>query len=514
MTTSRKNRSFVSLPHKSQDAPRHQLALAQDDYTSKVCFSAGHRFILNVFSISASLSMVISAEAQAVTPKDIHFERELLITAPEVVDSDNALYPGPWSFGGLMEQLEGADAQKIVGDWLQTWNAKQIINNQEVHARFGIYDKVIRPWQIRDHYKPDGNTPWLPNFANAPFRLLAIVNRMDLCAPEVANTTQDIERLWKLQGRLKEFQKLTLDPLSSQRPLGYGASFCFGAVRQAAPAKKTFGEGRFVFCGVDDKGAPLAGGWTIILEYHLLSADNDPRTWASRWHDLGRFDLKDPAYLDALENVTNAFTAHGNSELSQLRSNEAAFGPGREFRQFSHNAGLHPDLLTETPGPAFAENFSPEQKMLSQFVHERQDLIRYGLDLTPNTIGSTPFLAGNAIIPGDTAGFYWTMNRHVAPEARRLFSLNTCNGCHGSEAGSRTGVHIQPREAGKESLLSDFIRRDGVPLRTTDPESKSLVTYNEMNDRAAILAALLHSSDTSTLDALRPILRERLSRAH
>ena len=34
---------------------------------------------------------------------DVVMDKELLGTAPEGVDSKKAVYPGPWSFGDLME---------------------------------------------------------------------------------------------------------------------------------------------------------------------------------------------------------------------------------------------------------------------------------------------------------------------------------------------------------------------------------------------------------------------------
>src|SRR4029453_10544120 len=93
-------------------------------------------------------------------------------------------------------------------------------------------------------------------------------------------------------------------------------------------------------------------------------------------------------------------------------------------------------------------------------------------------------LAGSACIPADEPDFHWDRGPLVSRDARRIFSLNTCNGCHGGETGCREGLHIRPRAAGSAAQLSEFLRTDGKTHRLNDPDVRgSKVEYQEMVDR-------------------------------
>lgn len=126
----------------------------------------------------------------------------------------------------------------------------------------------------------------------APFKLLAIVNRMDLRAHD-----------------------------------GGQAS--------------TGGEGRFVFGVLGADGKPLpplagdaAGGFTVIFEYELIATRMDQRRdWAMRWAQLGNFPVGSPHYNQALEHLTRRFTDRGaapfkpnGSALNQVRSMNSPSG--------------------------------------------------------------------------------------------------------------------------------------------------------------------------------------------
>jgi hypothetical protein len=471
----------------------------------------------------------------AVKGKDIYPERELMITSPAVVDGPQAKYPEAWSFGGLIERLVGKDeASACVREWLETWTKKEVVNRQEVDPRPAIVEKLIAPWQKRDGYEPDPKKGWEPKLANAPFRLLAIVNRIDLCAPAVAGTMKDVQDHWIAKGREKEFNKLMLAAAGPSTTMGgYGFTGPTNPnVRKGVPGRgnvivtqiteaSSAGEGRLVFGAVDGEGKPLEGGFTVIFEFQLAASNTaDVREWAHRWHELGVLPVTDAAYPAALEKLTRSFTHTKETVLGQLRTSEAVFGPGREFRQFSLSGNrLTPTELSQTPAAVFNRPKSPEQRALAEFLHEQEPLIRSGIHqlpaLLPNARLSTPTLAGSATIPAGADGYYWDPGPVVARDARRIFSLNTCTGCHAGETACAEGLHIHPRAAGTEAALSTFLNRDRTPLRLNDPDSKGLkVQYEEMSDRADILAALLEPKDRATMNALHPILRARLARTH
>ena len=379
---------------------------------------------------------------------------------------------------------------------------------------------MIRPWQQRDGYDSSSGQAWVPNLAYAPFRLLAIVNRMDLCAPRVANTLRDVQNVWRLRGREADFLKL-LGQASG------GSSFSsissYGTFSNNFADSSSAGEGRLVFGAIDSEGKPLSGDWTVIFEYRLpIAGTQTVNQWARQWHKIGKLDISSPEFAVRLEELTRSFTHRDNparcsAQLAQLRSSEAAFGPDREFRQF--NGQLAPDLLALTPAQPFAASHSPEQRSLLTFLHEQDALIRMGVHQLPRTLTDDrqprPLLAGSAFIPASQPDFHWDRGPLVSRDARRIFSLSTCNGCHAGETGCRDGLHIHSRLEGSPARLSDFLRLDGKPHRLNDPDVRgSKIEYQEIRDRAAIFAALLQPKDRAMIEGLRPILRERLERTH
>lgn len=267
----------------------------------------------------------------------------------------------------------------------------------------------------------------------------------------------------------------------------------------------------------------MPGDWSIIFEYNLgCNSERTVNFWAKNWHQLGSLDVNEPEFAAHLAHVTRMFTHGGGPrnqkvQLAQLRTSEAAFGPDREFRQF--NAEFAPAPLTMTPAQAFAKKHSPEQRLLLAFLHDHDRIIRSGVHAVPVTLTTNrkthPLLAGSAFIPANEPDFHWDRGPLVSRDARRIFSLNTCNGCHAGETGCSGGLHIHSREQGAAARLSDFLRTDGKPHRLNDPDVRgSKVEYQEMLDRAAILAAFLEPKDRAAMEALRPILRDRLERTH
>ena len=115
------------------------------------------------------------------TPTDVVTAKELMITDLSVVNDARASGPnGPWSFGGLMEAMapKPEDAGRFVKAWLKTWQTSTLINGFPLEARPDIEKVIVAPWMQRDG--ANSFESWQVNFANAPFRLLAIVYRPDL----------------------------------------------------------------------------------------------------------------------------------------------------------------------------------------------------------------------------------------------------------------------------------------------------------------------------------------------
>src|SRR5262245_38575285 len=113
--------------------------------------------------------------------------RELLITDVSVVEDPARTYNpctgagtpmGPWTFGKLMTEMAnqpatGIDPSDFTLHWLQQWSTDRVINGFTVTNRAtGLNNVIINPWPKLANGKLD--------LSKAPFRLLAIVNRIDL----------------------------------------------------------------------------------------------------------------------------------------------------------------------------------------------------------------------------------------------------------------------------------------------------------------------------------------------
>ena len=302
--------------------------------------------------------------------------------------------------------------------------------------------------------------PWLDasggprlDLTRAPFRLLAIVNRMDLA---------DLSR---------------------------GSA----------------GEGRFVFGVVGPNGEPLE--FTVILEFHLpATTQADVDAWADAWHALGALPSDTEAFNAALEAITHRFarrdaapTRPNGSAINQVRTNELALGVPWEMREFTLNAS---GRLVQTP-PALVN----ETPALAQFINANTTALLDGTHQVPPTFEGQPFLGGSVFLnfrPG------WGAPPVVLPEARFRFSVNTCNGCHEAETAT-SFVHVAPREPGKVAGLSRFLTGGEVP----DLMTHGTRTFDELSVRAESLRARLcrEPSSRPSVALLSPSTGETLSGA-
>jgi hypothetical protein len=349
---------------------------------------------------------------------------------------------GAWSFGRLIERLAPtADAAPdMVEALFRTFTVEQTVNTFTIAPRFGMQPTVLDPWPR----SADGRL----DLARAPLRLLAIVNRMDL------------------------------------RDLSKGNA----------------GEGRFVFGVLDAFGNPMQ--FTVILEYTLAAASlDDVQAWADRWHALAAAPLRSEAYNVALQAVTDRFTGRGavpgrpnGSGLLRLRTNEIAIGFGFPWQlrelEISAATGLFaPTTVKLTPDGSF--NFTDT---LGRFVTANEPAILLESHTVPETFEGQPFATGaifNELVPWFTAG-------PVNPEARHHFSLNTCNGCHGPEAGVGF-LQVNPRFQGQESFLSGFLTGTTV----FDPVTGQQRTFNDLARRRTDLKGMVCPA-TTTAAAARP----------
>lgn len=348
---------------------------------------------------------------------------------------------GAFTFGHLMTEmanqpLTGINPSNFVMQWLQTWNANQNINTFNVPARPNINTQIISPWLAAS-----GGASL--DLGIAPFRLLAIVNRLDLRTGSG----------------------------------GYGGS------------TGNAGELRFVFGAVKPGRTCQLLPFTVILEYGVPIQGCVPvRGWAQQWVNLNSLVLGSAAYNTALQAITDQVVLRdkapgkpNRSALNQLRTNEIALASPWELRQFNLTTPisfLHETPVFQTPDIHFnaADPFWSGSTLLDTFLVTNPA----GTIVPPSFLG-TPFLGASAPVTGNNVGYFWnTSTLDIDPthpgnwnQRRFDFSFNTCNACHAGE--TRTPfTHINPTTPlGSPAALSGFL----TGINVTDPAAGAPVRH-------------------------------------
>jgi hypothetical protein len=323
---------------------------------------------------------------------------------------------GAWTFGTRIASLAGTTDRATLStftlNWLHSWSSDQTINGDLVPKRTNIQSVVIDPWLAAS-----GGTTL--DMKKAPFRLLAIVARLDL-----------------------------------RQNAGYSGG-------------TTAGEGRFVYNLLDKNGNTTQ--FLVIFEYGLDAADcNAVLAWANLWHGLGSHAFG-PDYNAALQAVTDRFATIGaspskpnGSAINQVRSNEIQLTFPWELREFK----LVPSVLPAGPTP-LTENtvaqtpaFSLQQtSAISTYVNTNATAILANNYVVPLTWNGAPFRGGAA--PNELQ-LGWDGPTPVCtsitdPNARFSFSVNTCSGCHGTVETGTVFKQVEPRNPGTASQLSGFL---------------------------------------------------------
>ena len=324
---------------------------------------------------------------------------------------------GAWTFGTRIASLAGttdpAKLSTFTLNWLHSWSVDQTINGDLVPKRLNIQSVVIDPWLTAS----GGSTL---DMRKAPFRLLAIVARLDL-----------------------------------RENAGYSGG-------------TNAGEGRFVYDLLDASGNPTQ--FLVIFEYGLDAADcTAVLAWANLWHGLGTHNFG-PDYNAALQSVTDRFATIGasptklnGSAINQVRTNEIQLAAPWELREFKLSATT---TTAGTPQPlvegtvAQTPAFSLQQtRAISSYVNTNSAAILANNYVVPLMWSGAPFRGGAA---PHSLQLGWDGPTPVCtsitdPNARFGFSVNTCSGCHGSTETGTIFKQVEPRAAGTASVLSGFL---------------------------------------------------------
>ncbi|HEY4150175.1 MAG TPA: choice-of-anchor X domain-containing protein [Chitinophagaceae bacterium] len=415
-------------------------------------------------------------------------DHSLTITAqPVVEDSTRTFNPcsgvgnplGAWTFAKLVTEmantpLTGVQPKDFLLNWLETWSNDQLVNGDLIAARTKI-SNIIDAWKALSGGSFD--------IKFAPFKLLAIVNRVDLRGNS-----------------------------------GYGF---------ANP-----GEGRFVFCAVDSfcRVIETPAPFMVIFEYGIPKHRcADLKAYAQQWYNLKGLTVGSPAYNAALQAITDQFTLANTSSskpnrssINQVRTNEFAlavqfpFQPW-ELREFNIDSATHLlknvtvkqepqdtfNRISLVTNPAYVQ-------VLADFVNNNTADVEANRYSIPLTSGGKNFAGGKAHTQ-DPVTFHWDGSASPGPQfinsdsARFILSINTCSGCHGGE--SRTGnfMHVAPgiTSSGVPALLSPFLTGDPAfstsPFLVSDPAgrpggSPRVRGFNDLERRALDLEAFVSSS--------------------
>jgi hypothetical protein len=386
-------------------------------------------------------------------PFFINASKSLMITDPSVVKDPSRTFDpctntgtpmGKWTFGRLMKEMANQPLTSVVPstfvrNWLKKWESNQLINGFTVQNRqAGILAQIILPWQI----KSGGLTL---NLAKAPFKLVAIVNRVDLRANSV-----------------------------------YGGG--------------NAGEARFVFGAVGPNCQPLP--FTVIFEYGVPKKGClAVKAWGQQWANLSFLPMGSAAYLAALENITDQFSlANANpakpngSALNQLRTNEIALKSPWELREFvikgSHQ--LEEDTVKQTPDLTLNNTVTLANYFNSPGTTPAILANNYTV---PLTFAGNPFRGGSSLTPaGGPGGTHWNAPG-INLNARHIFSLNTCNGCHAGETATFF-LHVNPQVS--PAGLSGFLTGENIPDVVQGPAV--MHHFNDLARRATDLSTLVNTS--------------------
>jgi hypothetical protein len=506
-----------------------------------------------------------------VCPASVDKAKELMITDLAVVeDPTRTTGTGVWTFGHLMQRLAGSFDPAVVSNftlgWLNTWMSDQPTDQvtlqpfpKVLKSRPNIKAAIIDPWKSASGCSTTG--PCTLDMTKAPFRLLAIVNRVDL------------------------------------RQIGTTCSV-FGC--QFGNTANNAGEGRFVF-GALINGNPLS--FTVIFEFKLAGFDGfDAQQWARRWHELGTApQISDPpplpgttdqscwvdpcfsadalwkekmmwsmgycvdpslaalfsanfpqpqsqvcmpqpaisqpacnaatrcpawssipitpplpmTYNQTLQAITESFA--WDSQLGQLRTNEIALDGPWQLREF--HLGVDPSTkrnvlqittVKQTPPSSFNNT-----QLVADFINQNEADILAEKHTVPITFEGQQFRGGSS----DQNTTHWFAKNASGQslirnnDARFLFSKNTCNGCHLTETNAPF-LHVAPRAAGAKSTLSAFLT--GIPCSPTidpftclggdlvvrDPEDGTPRHFNDLERRRKDMEQLICEPNPSAIQTV------------
>lgn len=394
-------------------------------------------------------------------PNDLSLYRDLDGNGSIEIKSADYFQPPQWSVGYLFWQLAiraGAATttfdNKKVSDFVLGWMGQ--FNQDNPNSACSDALKNSTTYNTLFSYWPKLSTDTSQlDIKRAPFRLLAILNRMDLASAG-------------------------------------SSTYASGGV------SNNVGEGRLVFglynpTGSCTNNSDQKKNFTIIFEYKLPCYSHQSNTthchwdmgdldyWTSRWTSLNDDAGNDNAYVAKLSALTKNFTSSfagsstGNNLLAftTVRTNDQLSSDQiwrlREFKLSGSRLILSPTANT----PRTSYNKTSELTALLKGNYDAVLRGAFSLEgagasamrsceakASTADAGSTKDLVwqtDNISADGTSDWSGWPISSEEGLELRHDFAINTCSGCHGIENSALGHQHISGRKRGSVSGVSAFL---------------------------------------------------------
>lgn len=419
-------------------------------------------------------------------PVPVDFEKELTITDISVVEDPcrTTWSPtggcasgtvGAWTFATLMTRMAGTTPpEQFAAEWLDTFETAQTVNGFPVPPRNDFRATVLDPWLVASGC-PAGSPIVGPGACTldlkiAPFRLLAIVNRIDLQGFTYGGDSPGEARFvfgWLNLPNVKGGKK-------PPAPAGDDAAAAELAVAEAAaedyepidppPPSELF----------DDNGQLIGNALkaTVIFEYKL-PPNHDFCEWGQLWHQLSNLPFGSK-YNNVLQDITDGFTSAGldpaapnlGVSIGQVRTNDISLGGDdwvlREYQLQDVGRGFDGFALANAPTaqtPDDSMNNHPDLNAWTLANAADIDATTHSVPVIDPSSG-TPLLGGQS-----TESFFIWEDGNTPPlgfSERYHFGFSTCNDCH--TAATNTGfTHISERSIGGTAGLSTFLSQSTLP---------------------------------------------------
>lgn len=377
--------------------------------------------------------------------------RELLVLDPSLVAGELAANGNPtalWSFRRQMSWLAGSEegALAFSARFLTQWERVSAVGQDQapVTPRPAVRELLLVPWlaeRVPEAPAPRALQAGLdradagaassvgavgnsgdagmaapdepldlygdgaaPLWAQAPFRLIAIVNRIDLAEDACAGAGGELRYVY------------TATRAGTEQPLDM----------------------------------------TLIVEIPY------PRTrsaasWARAWQELARLpDLE--SYRSALGELTEQVLQEADPLRARVRSNENALEATSswEMREFQLQLSARGQLALLQVPLEFTPRADVDLGVLAQHLLDRSLAVMDGEAVLPGALR-----AGAAEI--SEPAFSWTLPG-VNGRLRQAFSQQTCNGCHAGDTDTARFQHIAPvASASAPAKLSRFLHDEAAP---------------------------------------------------